>query len=185
MDDPRDVRRGPALDDPRDVRREEVWDVPLNVPPQAPTDASRDVRQEAALDGRQDVRRGPALDDPRGPALDDPRDVGALDFPWDQHASDIPDDTDGGFSEDDDGQPAMGRISKGDWDVIKEGLAEVQRLANVVAAKTGLSSSQVFKQWTLASRRTHVGRNTWNLYSKYFKDHQKEELARLEDRKYL
>ena len=108
--------------------------------------------------------------------------VGIMDFVWDPYGS--VDDTDGDVSEDDDGHVAKGRISKADWGVINEGLAEVRRQANVVAAKTGLSSSQVLRQWTLASRRTHVGRNMWNLYNKYFKDHQAQELARLDNREY-
>lgn len=89
------------------------------------------------------------------------------------------DDADGCDSEDNGGRVATGRISTADWDVIKEGFLEVQRLANTVAAKTGLSSSQVFKQWTLTSRRRHVALNMWNLYSQYFKGHQEQELARL------
>ena len=110
--------------------------------------------------------------------MDSQSNDGTTDFTWDNY--DPVDDTDADVSGDDDSHAAMGRISKADWDAINQGLVEVRRQASLVAAKTGLSSSQVFKQWTLASRRTHVGRNMWNLYSKYFKDHQAQELARLE-----
>ncbi|KAI1784324.1 hypothetical protein LXA43DRAFT_1066862 [Ganoderma leucocontextum] len=87
----------------------------------------------------------------------------------------------GGEDEGDGGdQKAIGRISDANLKVVRDGFAEVQVLAKGVAAKTGLSASQVFDLWASTNQRTHVKSNPWNLYSSYFKDHQEEELARLE-----
>ena len=79
----------------------------------------------------------------------------------------------------DDSTTAIGRISDANTAMIKAGYLEVQKVAKGVASKTGLSVSQVFKQWSLGDRRKHVRLNYWNLYSKYFKDNEKQELARL------
>ena len=57
---------------------------------------------------------------------------------------------------------------------------EVQRIAKEVASETGLSASQVFELWTSSNQRTHIKSNVWNMYGAYFKDHQEQELARLE-----
>ena len=89
------------------------------------------------------------------------------------------DDTNDYDTEDSDGAAAIGRISDVNVAIIKTGYLEVQKAAKDVAARTGLSVSQVFKQWSLTHRRKHVGLNHWNLYSKYFKDNEKRELARL------
>ena len=89
------------------------------------------------------------------------------------------DDTNDYDTEDSDGTAAIGRISDVNVAIMKAGYLEVQKAAKDVAARTGLSVSQVFKQWSLTHRRKHVGLNHWNLYSKYFKDNEKQELARL------
>ena len=94
------------------------------------------------------------------------------------------DDTNDYDSEDSGGAAAMGRISDANAAIIKAGYLEVQNAAKDVATRTGLSVSQVFKQWSLGHRRKHVGLNHWNLYSKYFKDNEKQELARLSYREF-
>ena len=86
--------------------------------------------------------------------------------------------------EDSDHPTATGRISGDNVAIVQEGFLDVMQLAKTVSLKTGLSTSQVFKQWSSINRRKHVRSNLWNLYAKYFKDHEKQELGRLSTRKF-
>ena len=91
-------------------------------------------------------------------------------------------DEDDGAEDSDDSNAALGRISDTSLKRIQEGLQEVQKLAKNIATETGLSPSQVFRQWMSTSQRTHTKHNPWNLYSAYFKDNEQQERLRLTER---
>ena len=86
--------------------------------------------------------------------------------------------------DDSDDPNAAGRISEASLERIKDGLLQVQKLAQGIATMTGLSTSQIFDRWMATSQRTHVKRNRWNLYSAYFKDNEEQERARLSEREF-
>lgn len=83
---------------------------------------------------------------------------------------------------DDDDPKAVGRVSDANLAIIKEEFLEVQKRAKEVAKKTGLSHGQVLQHWSTGGGRTHTKLNAWNLYSAYFRDHEKQELSRLPER---
>ncbi|PIL33333.1 hypothetical protein GSI_04784 [Ganoderma sinense ZZ0214-1] len=87
-------------------------------------------------------------------------------------------DDEGGEGEE---ENALGRISDANRLVLKAELHEVHKRLRKVAKKTGLSTSQVFNHWTLATQRKSSKSNAWNLYGKYFKAHEKQELAHLRE----
>ena len=102
----------------------------------------------------------------------------AWDIPSD-NGGDQDSDEDCDDDDDHDDSRASGRLSEVNIEILKNGFKTVQQIAQDVAAKTGLSPAQVFDHWTSANTRKHVKWNMWNLYGAYFKDHEKQELARL------
>lgn len=82
-------------------------------------------------------------------------------------------------------ESALGRLSEANRGLLKAELLEVQKRAQAVALKTGLSTSQVFNHWMSATWRKHTKQNVWNLYRRYFKAHEEQELARLGKRKFV
>lgn len=78
---------------------------------------------------------------------------------------------------------AVGRTSEANLSIIKQEFIEVQKRAKAVAEKTGMSPAQVLQYWSTIGTRTHSKRNSWNLYSSYFRDNEEEELSRLSERK--
>ena len=77
---------------------------------------------------------------------------------------------------------AVGRVSAANLTIIKEEFAEVQKRAQAIAEKTGMSPAQVLQYWSISGTRTHSKRNAWNLYGSYFREHEEEELSRLSER---
>ena len=104
--------------------------------------------------------------------------------PWDTPVRDRHDalsKDDGVVVDAEDDLKAVGRISDANLTLINHAFDEILTKAKSIAARTGLSTSQVFDQWTTMQNRKHVKKNLWNLYGAYFKDNEKQELARIAD----
>ncbi|KAI0694779.1 hypothetical protein C8Q76DRAFT_634391 [Earliella scabrosa] len=82
---------------------------------------------------------------------------------------------------DDDEARAPGRISNANLDILADGLQETIKIAKDVSAKTGLAVGQIFDQWSIARSRTHLHKNMWNVYERYYKVNALEELSRVSD----
>ena len=147
-------------------------------PPELPPDTSRDPLYEVTPNPLGTSRGHAAASVDLNPSS-------TTDYDWDALSvggSDLAEFADEEGEDDEDGSDhpnASGRISDVNLALVKDGFLEVMKLAKTVSQKTGLSTSQIFKQWFSINRRKHVRSNLWNLYAKYFKDNEKQELARL------
>ncbi|KAG1784330.1 uncharacterized protein HD556DRAFT_1315168 [Suillus plorans] len=63
--------------------------------------------------------------------------------------------------------------------VLREGFVELERMIQDLSSKTAIPTHQIVILWNKSHARSTSTVNHWNAYSSYFKDHLKDELARL------
>ncbi|KAG1836305.1 hypothetical protein F4604DRAFT_1488477, partial [Suillus subluteus] len=63
--------------------------------------------------------------------------------------------------------------------MLQEGFVELERMIQELSRKTAIPTHQIIALWNKSRTRSTSTVNHWNAYSSYFKDHLKDELARL------